>query len=114
MPSGQSGSPTHIGVFRIFVRTVCPRLHGVNLRTYPPFFIFFSKNFREKRERDPHPNIVPTLFQHCSNTVPTTNGSRLFFSHTAPKLAHHVRMVCVSMMMCVGHVEATSKAHHSS
>jgi len=118
MPSGQSESPTHIGVFRIFVRTVCPRLHGVNLRTYPPFFIFFSKNFREKRERDPHPNIVPTLFQHCSNIVPTLFRPPLaadyFFSHTPPKLAPRVRMVCVSMMMCVGHVETTLKAHHPS
>jgi len=113
MPSGQSESPTHIGVFRIFVRTVCPRLHGVNLRTYPPFFIFFSKNFREKRERPPSQhcsNIVPTLFRHCSDN----KWQPTIFFHTAPKLAHHVRRMCVSMMMCVGHVETTWKAHHPS
>jgi len=86
MQSGQSESPTHIDVFRIFVHTVCPRLHGVNLRTYPPFFIFFSKNFkREERERPPS--------QHWSNNVPTlfrpSSGSRLFFFLIRPPYLHH-------------------------
>jgi len=34
MPSGQSERPTHIGVFRIFVRTVCERAVRVKVRPH--------------------------------------------------------------------------------
>jgi len=41
MPSGQSESPTHIGVFRIFVHTVCERAVRVKVRPHYGSRLFF-------------------------------------------------------------------------